>query len=181
MCPVPFKLSTCVRRSWVLAGGRYQIRLLSRTATNGPVANSGGSGTRKKEESRGALFYNGRHVTPRGCCCSVKQDHQFLNKISTDKLVKYYFSPSHSLCEYIQAATKLFVHQLILNIFINFSESNAHTMPSFFYMLMITHTHERNIKFNFQNKGLNLTNLTDKLCKIGNDKIIRTLENIVLD
>ena len=33
--------------------------------------------------SSGALFYNGRHVTPRGCCCSVKQDHHFLNKIST--------------------------------------------------------------------------------------------------
>ena len=33
--------------------------------------------------SSGAPFYNGRHVTPRGCCCSMKQDHQFLNKIST--------------------------------------------------------------------------------------------------
>ena len=42
-------------------------------------------GVEPKEEriSCGALFYNGRHVTPRGCCWSVKQDHQFLTKIST--------------------------------------------------------------------------------------------------
>ena len=31
-------------------------------------------------------FYCGRHVTPRGCWYSVKQDHQFLNKISTKKM-----------------------------------------------------------------------------------------------
>ena len=55
----------------------------SRAATKGPVANSGGSGTKRGRISSGAPFYNGRHVTPRGCCCSVKQDHQFLNKIST--------------------------------------------------------------------------------------------------
>ena len=73
----------CVRRSWVLAGGRYQIRLPSRAATNGPVANSGGS-RRKRRISSGALFYNRRHVTPKGCWCSVEQDHQFLNKISTN-------------------------------------------------------------------------------------------------
>ena len=46
MCPV--QLSTCVRRSWLLAGGRYQIRLPSRAATNGPAANSGGSGKKRK-------------------------------------------------------------------------------------------------------------------------------------
>ena len=55
----------------------------SRTATKAPVANSGGSGTKRGRVSSGAPFYNGRHVTPRGCCCSVKQGRQFLNKIST--------------------------------------------------------------------------------------------------
>ena len=49
----------------------------------GPDANSGGSGTKRERVSSGAPFYDGRHVTPRSCCCSMKQDHQFLTKIST--------------------------------------------------------------------------------------------------
>ena len=79
-----FSLSTCVRRSWVLAGGRYQIRLPSRAATNGPVANSGGS-RKKRGNLQFRSFYSGHHVTPRGCWYSMKQDHQFLNKISTKR------------------------------------------------------------------------------------------------
>ena len=59
-------------------------------ATKGPVANSGESGTKRGRISSRALFYNGRHVTPRGCLCLVKQDHQFLNKISTKFTMKEY-------------------------------------------------------------------------------------------
>ena len=40
----------------LLAGGKYQIRLPSRAATNGPVANSGGSGKRRGESPVVALF-----------------------------------------------------------------------------------------------------------------------------
>ena len=36
-----------------------------------------------------------------------------------------------------------------------------------------------NIKLNFQNNRFNTTNLTGKLCKIGKDKIIHTVEKIV--
>ena len=30
---------------------------------------------KRERVSSGVSFYDGRHVTPRGCCCSVKQDH----------------------------------------------------------------------------------------------------------
>ena len=59
-------------------GGRYQISMPSRGCYD--VV---GSGTKSERISCRALFYNGRHVTPRGCSWSVKQDHQFLTKIST--------------------------------------------------------------------------------------------------
>lgn len=51
-------------------------------------------------------------------------------------------------------------------------------MPGFLY---VNKHKKRNIKLNFQNNRLNNTNLTGELCKIGNDKIIRTVENIVLN
>ena len=72
--------------------------------------------------------------------------------------------------------TKLFVHPSILNIFIQFSESNAHMIPVVF-MLIST----KKKKINFMNNRLDTINLTGDLCKIGNDKIIRTVENIVLN
>ena len=62
----------------------------SRAATKWTPANSGGSANRGRISS-GALFYNRRHVTPRGCCCSGKQDHQFLNKISTIYIYIYIY------------------------------------------------------------------------------------------
>ena len=38
-----------------------------------------------------------------------------------------------------------------------------------------------NIKINFQNNRLKTTNLIGELCKIGNDKINCTVENIILN
>ena len=38
------------------------------------------------------------------------------------------------------------------------------------------HKKKKNIKLNFWNNKLNRTNLTGKLCKIGNNKIIHTIE-----
>ena len=40
---------------------------------------------------------------------------------------------------------------------------------------------KKNIKFNFQNNRLNTTNLTGELCKIRKDKIICTIENIIIN
>ena len=84
MCPVPFNSARAfvALGSWLVEGTNYVCR--QGLLRNGPPKNSGGSGNRGRISS-GAPFYNGRHVTPRGCCCSVKQDHQFLNKISTRK------------------------------------------------------------------------------------------------
>ena len=57
VCPCSFKLSTCVRRSWVLAGGgRYQIRVPSRASTKGTCSNSCGSGTKKRENLQWGSF-----------------------------------------------------------------------------------------------------------------------------
>ena len=81
-----FKLSTCVRHSWVPVVKGTKIRMPSRGCYNGPDANSCGSGTKRERVSSGAPFYDGRHVTPRGCYCSVKQDHQFLTKISIEHM-----------------------------------------------------------------------------------------------
>ena len=84
-CVYPVPLNS--GRAFVALGARwwkvpntYTVKGLLR---KGPVANSCGSGTKRGRISSGAPFYNGRHVTPRGCCCSVKQDHQFLTTIST--------------------------------------------------------------------------------------------------
>ena len=38
----------------------------------------------------------------------------------------------------------------------------------------------KKVKFKFQNNMLNIKNLSGELCKIGKDKIIRTVVNIVL-
>ena len=80
---------------------------------------------------------------------------------------------------YIYSMTKLFIHPSILNIFIHFSESNAICCQVFY--LLISTKKTRNIKINFQNNRLNTTNLTGELCKIGKDKIIHIVENIVLN
>ena len=58
-----FKLSTCVCRSWVPGGGRYQNTYAVKCCYNGPDANNCGSGTKRERSSSGAPFYNGRHVT----------------------------------------------------------------------------------------------------------------------
>ena len=47
-----------------------------------------------------------------------------------------------------------------------------------FYILIST---KKNINLNFQNNKLIATHLTCKLGKMGNDKIIYTIENIVLN
>ena len=81
VCPIPLKSA----RAFIALGSRwwkvpntYTVKGLLR---KGPDANSCGSGTKRERVSSGAPFYNGRHGTPRGC--SVKQDRQFLTKIST--------------------------------------------------------------------------------------------------
>ena len=83
VCPVPFNSA----RAFVTLGSRwwkvpntYTVKGLLRKV---PDAKSCGSGTKREKISCGALFFNGRYVTPRGCCWWVKQDHQFLTKIST--------------------------------------------------------------------------------------------------
>ena len=83
VCPVPLNSAHALIAlgSWVVEGTK--IRMPSRGCYNGPDANSCESGTKREGVSSGAPFYDGRLVTPRGCCCSVKQDHQFLTKIST--------------------------------------------------------------------------------------------------
>ena len=45
-----FKLCTCVHRSWVLGGGRYQNTYAVKGCYEGPDANSVGSGTKKERE-----------------------------------------------------------------------------------------------------------------------------------
>ena len=54
---------------------------------------------------------------------------------------------------YIQSMTKLSVNPSIFNIFIHFSESNAHMMPGFFFYMIISS--KRNRKLNFQNNKWN--------------------------
>ena len=84
MCPVPFNSARAfvALGSWLVEKGTKYVcsqgllRMdLLLTALGVEV---------RGRISNGALFYNGRHVTTRGCCCSVKQDHQFLKKISTN-------------------------------------------------------------------------------------------------
>ena len=84
MCPVPFNSARAfvALGSWLVEEGtKYVCRqgLLRMDLLLTAV----GVEPKRERISCGALFYNGCHVTPRGCCCSVKQDHQFLNKIST--------------------------------------------------------------------------------------------------
>ena len=57
----------CVRRSWVLGGGRYQnTYTVKGLLQKVPDANSCGTGTKRDQVCCGAFFYNGRHVTPKG-------------------------------------------------------------------------------------------------------------------
>ena len=58
---------------------------------------------------------------------------------------------------------KLFIHPLILYIFIYFPVSNAHMMPGFLYVNK--HKKEKNFKLNFKDNWFDTTNLTGKLCK----------------
>ena len=97
MCPVPFNSARAfvALGSWLVEGTNYVCR--QGLLRNGPPANSGGSGNRERISS-GAPFYNGRHVTPRGCCCLVKQDHQFLNKISTHDIIKRFQLVDKIIC-----------------------------------------------------------------------------------
>ena len=82
MC-VLFLLTQHVRSSLLGpdSGGRYQIRMPSKGCDEKDLLLTVVGVEPKEGDSSGAPFYNGRHVTPRGCCCSVKQDHQFLTKI----------------------------------------------------------------------------------------------------
>ena len=82
MWPVPFNSARAfvALGSWRVEGTKYVCRqgLLRMDLLLTAV----GVAKRGRISSRSS-FYNGRHVTPRGCWYSVKQDHQFLNKIST--------------------------------------------------------------------------------------------------
>ena len=83
MCPVPFNSA----HAFVALGSRVvestKVRMPSRAATMDLMLTGVSSGTKRERVSSRAPFYDGRHVTPRGCCCSVKQDHKFLTKNST--------------------------------------------------------------------------------------------------
>ena len=82
VCPVPFNSARAIVAlgSWLVEGTKYVCRQgllrMDLLLTAVGVAKWG-------RISGGALFYNGHHVIPRDCWCSVKQDHQFLNKILT--------------------------------------------------------------------------------------------------
>ena len=39
----------------------------------------------------------------------------------------------------------------------------------------------KNVKVSFQNNRANITNVTGELCKIGKNKVINTVESIVLN
>ena len=84
MCPVPFNSARAfvALGSWLVEGTRYVCRqgLLRMNLLLTAV------GVEKRGRiSSWSSFYCGHHVTLRGCWYSVKQDHQFLNKISTNK------------------------------------------------------------------------------------------------
>ena len=67
---VLFLLTLLVRLSLLgPGGGRYQnTYTVKRVATMDLMLTVVGSGTKRERISCGALFHNGRHVTPRGCC-----------------------------------------------------------------------------------------------------------------
>ena len=95
-----------------------------------------GSGTKRERISCGALFfYNGRHVTPRGCRWSVKQDHQFLTKIST-----YWNTNTKEKRRALNCNCLGLIHELIkfmyqrLWIVFSFTQTDTHTN---------THTHSQ--------------------------------------
>ena len=100
MCPVPFNSARAFVSlgSRLVEGTKYVCRQgllrIDLLLTAVGVENRG-------IISSGALFYNGRHVTPSVCWCSVKQDHQFLNKIST--YISYpTYPPWQKFCCYFQ-------------------------------------------------------------------------------
>ena len=83
VCPVPLNSA----RAFVALGSCMvegaKIHMPSKAATMDLMLTVVGSGTKRERVSSGVPFYDERHVTPRGCCWSVKQDHKFLTKIST--------------------------------------------------------------------------------------------------
>ena len=91
VCSVPFNSARAfvTLGSWLVEGTKYVCRqgLLRMDLLLTVV----GVENRRRISSRSS-FYDGRHVTPMGCWNSVKQDHQFLNKIST------YLT---NICEYV--------------------------------------------------------------------------------
>ena len=82
VCPVPLSSA----RVFVTLGSRvverYQNTLCRQgAATMDQMLTVVGVEPKERESPMELLFYDGRHVTTRGCCWSVKQDHQFLTKI----------------------------------------------------------------------------------------------------
>ena len=71
---------------------------------------------------------------------------------------------------------KLFIHSSILNIFLSISQNLMPCDARFLY----TNKHKKKIKLNFQNNHFYTTNLIVKLSKIGKNKIIHAVENIIL-
>ena len=61
-----FKLCTCVHRSWILGGGRYQNTYAIKGCYNGPDAHSCGSGTKKRESLQWSSFLWWMSHDPKG-------------------------------------------------------------------------------------------------------------------
>ena len=80
MCPVPFNSA----RAFVALGSRLAEKGTKYVCRQGlpwmDLLLTAVGVAKRGRISSGALFYNGRHVTPRGCWYSVKMDHQVLNK-----------------------------------------------------------------------------------------------------
>ena len=106
----------CVCRQGLLAVcWRYQIRLPSRAATNGTVANSG---------KRGRIFcwssfYSGHHMTPRGCWYSVKQDKYMYKEdltLNNQKWLIYHKTKTNQshLCYELDSITAVLLQRMTL-------------------------------------------------------------------
>ena len=116
MCPVPINSARAfvALGSWLVEGSKYVCRqgLLQIDLLLTAV----GVEQREEESSVVTLFYSGRHVTPRGCWYSVKQDHQFLNKFPQFgwRWLSYFERPYSKVCFLVRYLNMNYWHQLYL-------------------------------------------------------------------
>ena len=124
MCPVPFNSARAFVAfgSWLVEGTKYVCRqgLLRMDLLLTVVGVA-----KKRESSVVALFYSGHHVTPRGCWCSMRQDHQFLNKIST--IYIHIYIQVH-IYIYISAYIYISLH-ISTYIYIHICHHHYHVVP----------------------------------------------------